>query len=108
RWVVEALIALGVSPSARGFTASELARQVRLLSNQTESDYGPRRAAYECQEHRPANRSDVCDTLQFLHLFNASIAQANPAYLAFHLQSQKRGPSFDGLVEVICRPMDLV
>ena len=40
RWVVEALIALGVSPSARGFTASELARQVRLLSNQTESDYG--------------------------------------------------------------------
>ena len=27
RWVVEALIALGVSPSARGFTASELARR---------------------------------------------------------------------------------
>jgi hypothetical protein len=34
RWVVEALIALCVSPSeAQGFTASELARQVRLLSN---------------------------------------------------------------------------
>src|SRR3974377_2104238 len=39
RWVVEALIALGVSPSARGFTASELARQVRLLSNQTEKGH---------------------------------------------------------------------
>ena len=50
RWVVEALIALGVSPSARGFMASELARQVRPLSNQTESDYGPRRAAYDLQK----------------------------------------------------------
>src|SRR6478672_9451625 len=46
------LIALGVSPSARGFTASELARQVRLLSNQTESDYGPRRAAYDLKQLR--------------------------------------------------------
>ena len=55
RWVVEALIALGVSPSARGFTASELARQVRLLSNQTESDYGPRRAAYDLKKLRANN-----------------------------------------------------
>ena len=55
RWVVEALIALGVSPSARGFTASELARQVRLLSNQTESDYGPRRAAYDLKKLRAKN-----------------------------------------------------
>ena len=47
RWVVEALIALCVSPSAQRFTASQLARQVRLLSNQGESDYGPRRAAYD-------------------------------------------------------------
>jgi len=39
RWVVEALIALCVSPlEAQGFTSSELARQVRLLSNQSESD----------------------------------------------------------------------
>jgi hypothetical protein len=56
RWVVEALIALGVSPSARGFTASELARQVRLLSNQTESDYGPqgryRPSGEEQEKHR--------------------------------------------------------
>jgi hypothetical protein len=43
RWVVEALIALCVSASPQGFTASELARQVRLLSNQAESEYGPRR-----------------------------------------------------------------
>jgi hypothetical protein len=55
RWVVEALIALGVSPSARGFTASALARQVRLLSNQTESDYGPRRAAYDLKKLRAKN-----------------------------------------------------
>ena len=65
RWVVEALIALCVSSSeARGFTASHLARQVRLLSNQAESEYGPRLAAYDlkklrCQEHRPANRADT-------------------------------------------------
>ena len=55
RWVVQALIALAVSPSARGFTASELARQVRLLSNQTESDYGPRRAAYDLKKLRAKN-----------------------------------------------------
>jgi hypothetical protein len=55
RWVVEALIALGVSPSAQGFTASELARQVRLLSNQAESDYGPRRAAYDLKKLRAKN-----------------------------------------------------
>jgi hypothetical protein len=41
RWVVEAVIALSLS--AHGFTASELARRVRLLSNQGESDYGARR-----------------------------------------------------------------
>ena len=45
-WVVEALIGLCVSPSgAQGFTASELARPLRLLSNRADSDYGPRRAA---------------------------------------------------------------
>jgi hypothetical protein len=55
RWVVEALIALSVSPSAQGFTASELARQVRLLSNQAESDYGPRRAAYDLKKLRAKN-----------------------------------------------------
>jgi len=45
-WVVEALIGLCVSPSgAQGFTASGLARPLRLLSNRADSDYGPRRAA---------------------------------------------------------------
>ena len=53
RWVVEALIALCASPSeSQGFTASELARQVRLLSNQSESEYGPRRAAYDLKKLR--------------------------------------------------------
>jgi hypothetical protein len=55
RWVVEALIALCVSPSPQGFTASELARQVRLLSNQAESGYGPRRAAYDLKKLRAKN-----------------------------------------------------
>ena len=50
--VVEALITLCASPSAQGFTASEFARQVRLLSNQSESDYGPRRAAYDLKKLR--------------------------------------------------------
>jgi DNA-binding transcriptional ArsR family regulator len=55
RWVVEALIALCVSLSAQGFTASELSRRVRLLSNQAESDYGPRRAAYDLKKLRAKN-----------------------------------------------------
>src|ERR1700741_3248392 len=55
RWAVEALIALSVSPSPQGFTASDLARQVRLLSNQAESDYGPRRAAYDLKKLRAKN-----------------------------------------------------
>jgi DNA-binding transcriptional ArsR family regulator len=50
RWVIEAVIAL--SPSPGGFTASELARQVRALSKQSESDYGPRRAAYDLKKLR--------------------------------------------------------
>src|SRR5262245_62713576 len=55
RWVVEALTALCVSPSPQGFTASELVRQVRLLSNQAESEYGPRRAAYDLKKLRAKN-----------------------------------------------------
>ena len=55
RWVVEAVIALCVSPSPQGFTASELARQVRLLSNQAESDYGSRPAAYDLKKLRAKN-----------------------------------------------------
>src|SRR5260370_271283 len=54
-WVVEALIAPRLSPSARGFTASGVSRQARLLSNQTESDYGPRRAAYDLKKLRAKN-----------------------------------------------------
>ena len=50
RWVVEAVIALSASP--HGFTASELACQVRVLSKQTESAYGSRRAAYDLKKLR--------------------------------------------------------
>ena len=49
-WVVEAVIALSASP--HGFTASELACQVRVLSKQTESAYGSRRAAYDLKKLR--------------------------------------------------------
>jgi hypothetical protein len=52
RWVVEAVIALCLSLSPHGFTASELARQVRMLSNQGESEYGARRAAYDLKKLR--------------------------------------------------------
>jgi hypothetical protein len=52
RWAVEAVIALCLSLSPHGFTASELARQVRVLSNQGESEYGARRAAYDLKKLR--------------------------------------------------------
>ena len=50
RSVAEALIALSSSP--RGFSASELARQVRILSQQTDSDYTARHAAYDIKKLR--------------------------------------------------------
>jgi hypothetical protein len=50
RWVLEAVIAL--SPSRSGFTASALAREVRALSQQSESEYGARRAAYDLKKLR--------------------------------------------------------
>ena len=50
RRVVEAVLALSTSPA--GFTASELAQQVRTMSSQAESTYGPRRAAYDLKKLR--------------------------------------------------------
>lgn len=50
RWVAEAVLAL--SPSPVGFTSSDLAQQVRSMSNQPETDYGPRRAAYDIKKLR--------------------------------------------------------
>ncbi len=50
RWVIESVIAL--SPSPGGFTASDLANQVRVLSKQSESEYGARRAAYDLKKLR--------------------------------------------------------
>jgi hypothetical protein len=50
RWVAESVLAL--SPSPGGFTASELAAQVRSISQQSESEYGPRRAAYDLKKLR--------------------------------------------------------
>ena len=49
------MIALCLSLSPQGFTASELARQVRMLSNQDESEYGARRAAYDLKKLRGKN-----------------------------------------------------
>ena len=50
RGVIEAVIAL--SPSADGFTASQLANQVRALGKQSTSEYSARRAAYDLKKLR--------------------------------------------------------
>jgi hypothetical protein len=50
RRVVDAVIALSSSPT--GFSASQLACQVQLFSNQGQSDYGVRRAAYDLKKLR--------------------------------------------------------
>jgi len=50
RWVVESVIALSRSPD--GFTASELAGQVRALSHHGASEYSARRAAYDLKKLR--------------------------------------------------------
>jgi hypothetical protein len=52
RWVVEAVITLCLSLSPQGFTASELARQVCMLSKQAEGQYDARRAAYDLKKLR--------------------------------------------------------
>jgi hypothetical protein len=50
RWVVEGVIALSALPG--GFTASELAAHVCAISRQSQSQYGPRRAAYDLKKLR--------------------------------------------------------
>jgi hypothetical protein len=50
RHVVEALIAL--SPLPNGSIASSVAAQVRALSKQSQSEYGPRHAAYDLKKLR--------------------------------------------------------
>ena len=50
RWVAQAVLAL--SPLPRGFSASHIATQVRLLSGQQPSEYGPRHAAYDIRKLR--------------------------------------------------------
>src|SRR6202047_71250 len=50
RRVAEAVLALSAWPA--GFTASDLARQINLMSGQPESEYGPRRAAYDIKKLR--------------------------------------------------------
>ena len=50
RRVAEAVVAL--SPSPGGFTATELAHQVRVRSGQPEAEYGVRQAAYDRKKLR--------------------------------------------------------
>ncbi len=50
RLVAEAVLALSSSPT--GFTASDLAEEVRGKSGQLESQYGARRAAYDIKKFR--------------------------------------------------------
>jgi hypothetical protein len=53
RWVIEAVIAL--SPSSDGFTASDLAHQVRALGKPRAPEYSARRAAYDLKKLRGKN-----------------------------------------------------
>ena len=50
RWVAQAVLALSLSPG--GFTAPQLAEQVRRLSQHDHSQYGSRRAAYDLKKLR--------------------------------------------------------
>jgi hypothetical protein len=50
RRVAGAVLALSTAPT--GFTASQLAEKVRTMSGETESAYGPRRAAYDLKKLR--------------------------------------------------------
>ena len=50
RWVAQAVLSLSASP--RGFTASELADQVRMPSHQTQTEYHARRAGYDLKKLR--------------------------------------------------------
>jgi hypothetical protein len=50
RWVAEAVLALATAP--RGFTTSDLARQVQRLGGSAASAYTPRRAAYDLKKLR--------------------------------------------------------
>ena len=50
RWVIEAVITL--SPIADGFTASQLANEVRALGKQNASEYSARSAAYDLKKLR--------------------------------------------------------
>ena len=50
RWVAQAVLAL--SPLPHGFTASQLAEQLRRMRKQDESQYGPRRASYDLKKLR--------------------------------------------------------
>lgn len=50
RRVAQAVLALSTAPT--GFTASELAGKVRHLSGEPQSQYGPRRAAYDLKKFR--------------------------------------------------------
>ena len=50
RWVAEAVLALAIPP--RGFTASDLAQQVRRIGGTSASAYTSRRAAYDLKKLR--------------------------------------------------------
>jgi hypothetical protein len=84
RWVAEAVLML--SPLPGGFTASELARQVRTISQQSESEYGSRRAAYDLKKlrgkqivHRIANSQRYTPIPQGLKTMTALVLLRNKA-----------------------------
>ena len=100
RWVVEAVIALCLSLSPQGFTASELARQVRMLSNQAEGQYDARRAAYDLKKlrgkkivHRIGQTRRYQSTSSGLKAMVALVVLRNKAIKPLLAAAQDRHPS---------------
>src|SRR5882672_6162228 len=98
RWVAEASIAL--SPSPGGFTASDLARHVRVLSKQSESEYGARRAAYDLKKLRAnQNVQQISHTRKYetvpvgLRAMTALVVLRNKAIQPLLAAAQKLRPS---------------
>ena len=100
RWVIEAVIALCLSLSPQGFTASELARQVRMLSNQGEGQYDARRAAYDLKKlrskkivHRIGQTSRYQSTSSGLKAMVALVVLRNKAIKPLLAAAQDLHPS---------------
>jgi hypothetical protein len=101
RWVAEAFIALSVSP--RGFRASQLANQVKSLSQQSATEYRPLRAVYDLKKLRgkdivrrigKTRRYEVIP--KGLRAFTATIVLRNKAITPLLAAAQELQPARHG------------